>query len=210
MKSFIITLLLSFGLFASTNHTAKITETLGSGGYTYMKVVEGKNTYWIAMTQRKVKVGDDISFSEQGWMKNFKSKTLNRTFDNILFASDTTAAVSSSKLQDIKPNILKSSYKKAGTITVAEIFQNRSKYAKKSITIRGKVTKVSTGIMKRNWVHIEDGSRFQNMDDIVFTSTNATPKEGDIVSATGTVIIDKDFGYGYFYPVIMEKSSFIK
>jgi len=209
MKSLIITLLLSLGLFASTNHTAKITQTLGSGGYTYMKVVEGKNSYWIAMTQREVKIGDNISFSEQGWMKNFKSKTLNRTFDNILFASDTTAT-KSSKLEDIKPNILTSSYKKAGTITIAELFQNRSKYATKNITIRGKVTKVSMGIMKRNWVHIADGSRFQNMDDIVFTSTNATPKQGDIISATGTVTIDKDFGYGYFYPVIVEKSSFKK
>jgi len=209
MKSIIITLLLSFGLFASTNHTAKITETLASGGYTYMKVAEGKNTYWVAMTQRKVKVGDSISFSEQGWMKNFKSKTLNRTFDNILFAADISAA-RSTKLEDIKPNILTSSYKKAGTITVAELFQNRSKYAKKSITIRGKVRKVSKGIMKRNWVHLEDGSRFQNMDDIVFTATGVTPKEGDIVSATGTVVIDKDFGYGYFYPVIVEKSNFKK
>ena len=124
MKTLIITLLLSFGLFASTNHTAKISQTLSSGGYTYMKVVEGKNIYWIAMTQRKVKTGDTISFSEQGWMKNFKSKTLNRTFDNILFAAD-ISAVKSNKLEDIKPNILTSSYKKAGTITVADIFKNR-------------------------------------------------------------------------------------
>ena len=210
MKSLIITLLLSFGLFASTNHTAKIVKTISSGGYTYMKVNDKKNTYWVAMTQRNVKVGDSIYFSEQGWMKNFKSKTLNRTFDNILFAADISASKRSSKLEDIKPNILTSSYKKAGTITVAELFKNRSKYANKSITIRAKVTKVSTGIMKRNWVHVEDGSRFQNMDDIVFTSTGATPKKGDIVSATGTVIIDKDFGYGYFYPVIIEKSSFKK
>ena len=210
MKLLIITLLLSFGLFASTNHTAKIIKTMSSGGYTYMKVTEGKNTYWIAMTQRNVKAGDNISFSEQGWMKNFKSKTLNRTFDNILFAAEVSNSKESSKLEKIKPNILKSAYKKAGTITIAELFKNRSKYANKSITIRAKVTKVSKGIMKRNWVHLEDGSRFQNMDDIVFTSTGATPKEGEIVSATGTVTIDKDFGYGYFYPVIVEKSSFKK
>jgi hypothetical protein len=48
------------------------------------------------------------------------------------------------------------------------------------------------------------------MDDIVFTTTGTTPKKGDIVSASGTVTIDKDFGYGYFYPVIVEKSSFKK
>jgi len=208
MKSIIFTMLLSIGLLAATNHTAKVQETLTSGGYTYMKVTEGPNTYWIAMTQRDVKVGQKIKFSEQGWMKNFKSKTLNRTFDNILFASD--PAPTRPKLEDIKANIMKSQYVQADTITIAELFKNRAKYKDQSISIRGKVTKTSVGIMKRNWVHIEDGSRFQNMDDIVFTTTSAVPKTGEIVTATGTVAIDKDFGYGYFYPVITEKSSFKK
>ena len=208
MKSIILSLLLSAGLFASINHTAKVTKTMSSGGYTYMKVQEGNNNYWIAMTQRDAKVGQSVKFSEQGWMKNFKSKTLNRTFDNILFASDVTSQ--KTKLADIKPNIMTSQYVKQGTITIAELFKNRIKYAKKSITIRGKVRKTSEGIMKRNWVHIEDGSRFKNMDDIVFTSTGAVPKVGEVISATGTVAIDKDFGYGYFYPVIVEKSSYKK
>ena len=208
MKSIVLSLLLSAGLFASINHTAKVTKTMSSGGYTYMKVQEGNNNYWIAMTQRDAKVGQSVKFSEQGWMKNFKSKTLNRTFDNILFASDVTSQ--KTKLADIKPNIMTSQYVKQGTITIAELFKNRIKYAKKSITIRGKVRKTSEGIMKRNWVHIEDGSRFKNMDDIVFTSTGAVPKVGEVISATGTVAIDKDFGYGYFYPVIVEKSNYKK
>ena len=207
MKSLIFLLLINLGLFANTAHTAKITQTLSSGGYTYMKVQEGKNNYWVAMTQRDAKVGQEISFEEQGWMKNFKSKTLNRTFDDILFASD-PAPSSKTKLEEIKPNIMTSKYAQKGTITIAELFKNRAKYKGKTIMIRGTVRKTSVGIMKRNWVHIEDGSRFQNMDDIVFTSTNAVPKVGDIVVATGTVTIDKDFGYGYFYPVIAEKSTF--
>jgi len=208
MKSIVLSLLLGAGLFASSNHTAKITETLSSGGYTYMKVQEGNNNYWVAMTLRDAKVGDNISFSEQGWMKNFESKTLHRTFDNILFASDITSQ--KTKLADIKPNIMDSQYAQKGTITIAELFKNRAKYKDTIITIRGKVSKTSSGIIKRNWVHIDDGSRFENMDDIVFTTTGAIPKAGDIVSATGTVTIDKDFGYGYFYPVIVEKSNFKK
>jgi hypothetical protein len=207
MKSLIFLLLINLGLFANTTHTAKITETLSSGGYSYMKVQEGKNSYWIAMTLRDAKVGQEIKFTEQGWMKDFKSKTLNRTFENILFASE-PAPTKKTKLADIKPNIMNSTYAQKGTVILAELFKKRAKYKDKTITIRGKVTKTSVGIMKRNWVHIEDGSRFQNMDDIVFTSESAVPEVGDIVSATGTVAIDKDFGYGYFYPVILEKSTF--
>ena len=160
------------------------------------------------MTQRDVKVGQNITYGEQGWMKNFQSKTLNRTFDNILFASDVTTG--RTKLADVKPNIMTSQYKEASTITIAELFQNRGDYANKSITIKGKVTKTSMGIMKRNWVHVNDGSSFKNMDDIVFTTTAEIPKVGDVVYAKGTVAIDKDFGYGYFYPVIVESSSFKK
>jgi hypothetical protein len=207
IKSLIFLLLINLGLFANTTHTAKITETLSSGGYSYMKVQEGKNSYWIAMTLRDAKVGQEIKFTEQGWMKDFKSKTLNRTFENILFASE-PAPTKKTKLADIKPNIMNSTYAQKGTVILAELFKKRAKYKDKTITIRGKVTKTSVGIMKRNWVHIEDGSRFQNMDDIVFTSESAVPEVGDIVSATGTVAIDKDFGYGYFYPVILEKSTF--
>lgn len=206
MKVALLALLLNIGLFAADTHVATITETLNSAGYTYMKVQEGKNSYWIAMTQRDVKVGQKISFNEQGWMKDFKSKTLNRTFDNILFASDTQTQAN--KLADIKPNIMTSKYKQTDTITIAELFKNRDKYVGKTVTVRGNVRKTSSGIMKRNWIHIEDGSRFQNMDDLVFTSPNEIVKEGTIVSATGTLVKDKDFGYGYFYPVIIEKSTF--
>ncbi len=209
MKAIIFLLLLNLGLLANTEHTAKIVETMSSGGYTYMKVDEGKNTYWIAMTLRDAKVGQRVKFLEQGWMKNFKSKTLNRTFDNILFASE-PAPTQKKKLEDIKPNIMTSKYVQKGTIVLAELFKNPKKYANKEIQIRGKVTKTSVGIMKRNWIHIEDGSRFQNMDDIVFTTTEAVPKVGDIVIAKGMISVDKDFGYGYFYPVIAEKSHFQK
>jgi ABC-type antimicrobial peptide transport system ATPase subunit len=105
---------------------------------------------------------------------------------------------------------MESKYKEKNTITVAELFANRDKYVGKSITIKGKVIKTSQGIIKRNWVHIEDGSRFSNMDDLVFTTTSTVPKVGDIVYASGIVIKDKDFGYGYFYPVLVEHASFKK
>lgn len=207
MKKITLSLLLTFGLYASTNHQAVITETMSSGGYTYMKVQEKNKSYWIAMTQRNVKKGDTIKYAEQGWMQNFHSKTLNRTFEKILFAADATPQ----NVQQVKrkPDILTSKYAKEGTITIAELAKNREKYVGKKITIRGKVTKTSQAIMKRNWIHIEDGSRFANFDDLVFTS-QTLPKVGDIVYATGKVIKDKDFGYGYFYPIIIEDASFKK
>ena len=48
------------------------------------------------------------------------------------------------------------------------------------------------------------------MDDLVFTTTQISPQVGDTVYAKGKLIKDKDFGYGYFYPVIIQESSFTK
>lgn len=62
--------------------------------------------------------------------------------------------------------------------------------------------------MKLNWLHIQDGSNFQNMNDLIFTSTQNLPKVGSVIYAAGKVIKDKDFGYGYFYPLIIQEASF--
>jgi hypothetical protein len=207
MKKIALTLLLTLGLFASTMHTAKILENKSSGGYTYMKVQDGSKSYWIAMTQRDVKSGDTISFVEQGWMKNFHSKTLNHTFDNILFAADVQQN-KQLQAQNIKPDIMDSKYAQKGTTSIAKLFKYRAKYADTTVTVRGKVTKVSEDIMGLNWIHIEDGSIFSNMDDLVFTSKSNPPKVGDVVYAKGVAVKDKDFGYGYFYPLIIQKSTF--
>lgn len=210
MKKIALSLILGLSLYASSVHQATVQETMSSGGYTYMKVKDGNNIYWVAMTQRNVKPGDTIKFNEQGWMKNFHSKTLNRTFDNILFAGEVDTQTQAQKIQSVKPNIMTSKYKTKGTLTIAELFKNRDKYVGKTVTVRAKVTKVSTQIMKLNWIHLEDGSRFMNMDDLVFTSTQTPPKVGDVVYATGTVVKDKDFGYGYFYPLIIQEATFRK
>ncbi|WP_457745841.1 GW dipeptide domain-containing protein [Sulfurimonas sp.] len=212
MKKIALSLILGLTLYASTTtmHSAKILETLNSGGYTYMKVQDGKKSYWIAMTQRKVKAGDTISYSEQGWMKNFHSKTLNRTFDNILFAGDSASTKQKLQIKTSKPDVMNSQYATQNSITIANLFKDRSKYANKEILVRGKVTKVSEAIMGLNWIHIQDGSSFKGMNDLVFTSKSAKPKIGEIVTAKGKVILDKDFGYGYFYPVIIQEASFSK
>lgn len=88
MKKILLALLLSAVLFAGEKHTAVIEETMSSGGYTYMKVKEGEKSHWIAMTARAVKKGDTIRYTGQSLMKNFHSKTLNRTFESIVFAAD--------------------------------------------------------------------------------------------------------------------------
>jgi len=206
VKATLFLMLSTAGLFAAENHSAKVLETLESGGYSYIKVLEGRESYWIAMTQRPLKTGETIRFTDQGWMQNFYSKTLDRTFDDILFASDTVQE--GTPTMKPQPDIMASAYRQEGTVTIAELFADRERYSGKKVRVRGKVTKTSSQIMKRNWVHLQDGSRFRNGDDLVFTTTDKLPEVGSVVTAEGIVAKDKDFGYGYFYSAIVEKASF--
>jgi len=207
MKKVLSALLISVGLMAASTHTAKVVETLNSGGYSYIKVQEGRKSYWIAMTQRPVKVGEEITYNEQGWMQDFHSKTLNRTFDKILFASDATVSTNQER-SGHQPDVMASKYKLKETLTIAQLFANRDRYVGKKVKVRGVVTKTSAQIMKKNWVHLQDGSRFQDQDDLVFTTQAEMPAVGSVVTAEGVLVKDKDFGYGYFYPVIIETATF--
>lgn len=67
--------------------TGKVVETMDSGGYTYVCVEKGGKKTWVAMPQMKIEKGKTLSFEPGNEMTNFKSKTLNRTFEKITFSS---------------------------------------------------------------------------------------------------------------------------
>ena len=57
--------------------------------------------------------------------------------------------------------------------------------------------------MNRNWIHLQDGS--EEGLDLTVTTTELV-RLGDIVSLEGTIVLDKDFGAGYRYDIIMESA----
>ncbi|HET7831989.1 MAG TPA: OB-fold nucleic acid binding domain-containing protein [Gallionella sp.] len=90
--------------------------------------------------------------------------------------------------------------------TIASLYQDKAALAGKEVRVQGKVVKVNTGIMGRNFVHLQDGTGKQGTNDLTVTSKDV-PKVGDQVTATGRVSVDKDFGYGYQYPLLMEDAK---
>jgi hypothetical protein len=65
----------------------KVIATLDAPGYTYMELANTEKRFWIAAPTTRVKVGDRVRFDQSLVMKNFNSKTLNRTFDQIIFVN---------------------------------------------------------------------------------------------------------------------------
>ena len=95
--------------------------------------------------------------------------------------------------------------------SIGDVYKERTALAGQQVTVKGKVVKANNQIMERNWVHLRDGSgdAADGSNDItVTTADSAAP--GDEVTAVGTLVVDRDFGSGYRYPVLIEKATLTK
>lgn len=93
-----------------------------------------------------------------------------------------------------------------GCITLANLAENKKSFSGKVIKIRGQVTKYNPAIMDKNWVHLQDGTDYRNEFDLTLT-TDIGVEVGDIVTFEGRIVLDKDFGYGYKYTILMEDAK---
>ena len=98
-----------------------------------------------------------------------------------------------------------------GGFSIADVWANRAKLSGKPVSVRGTVVKFNGGILDRNWLHLQDGSgkAADGTNDLTVT-TDVAVRVGDVVTVTGTVVVDKDFGYGYAYALMLEKGKIAK
>ena len=76
-------------------YQGKVLEFVQGGAYTYIEVEETTGlSFWIAVERIDVKEGDEIRFKNELVAKDFHSKTLDRVFDELMFASDVQYHVS--------------------------------------------------------------------------------------------------------------------
>ncbi len=97
--------------------------------------------------------------------------------------------------------------KAEGGMTVEEIFTNKDELGETKVVVRGKVVKVNPEIMGKNWLHVRDGTGSGNTSDLTVTTSGDLPEVGDTVVVTGQVSLNKDFGLGYQYDVILEDAE---
>ena len=90
--------------------------------------------------------------------------------------------------------------------TVAVLYQNKAALAGQTINATGKVVKVNNGVMGRNFVHVQDGTGDLKSNDLVVTSKQ-TANVGDQVTISGVVVVNRDFGSGYSFPLLIEDAT---
>jgi len=216
-------------------HSGTVKETTNAGGYTYMLIEKDNKQQWVAIPQTAVQVGDKVNYIHGMVMENFGSKTLNRTFDKIIFSEGLTDSEATDGKEDMFASALEDEQEKehkmetsAGSegavtpfrdekvekatgdnaYTIEELFAKREELNGKTVKVRGKVVKINMQIMGRNWVHLQDGTGnpMNNSHDLVVT-TLAEPKEDSVVTMQGKVAINQDFGYSYKYDLLIEQAE---
>jgi len=203
---------------APVMHTVVAKDVIQTSGYTYLLLTEGGQEYWAAVSRFDAAKGKTYYYNAGMEMKNFKSKELNRVFETIQFIQE----FSDQPIQEKKPVPLTTKGRQsldkvdgikvepvAGGVKLADLFANKANYAGKKVKVTGQVVKFSPEIMSKNWIHLQDGSESNGSYDLTIT-TLETVAVGTVVTLEGVLAVDKDFGYGYKYDVILEESKIVK
>jgi hypothetical protein len=192
---------------AKAAHEVVVQEVVSVTEYTYLRVKEGDKEYWMAAPKAEIKVGEVLTYNKAMEMKDFESKELKKKFDSVFFVDNLDAKLGTGTMNSPqKPVITQENLsveKAADGITIAQLFSNPSNYANQVVKIKGKVVKLNSGIMGKNWAHIQDGTKSGSDFDLTVTTNDKVSKE-DVVTFTGKIVLNKDFGYGYSYKVLME------
>lgn len=207
--------------------SGKVVETMDAGGYTYVRLQTGRGEVWAAVRKVALTKGQVVTVVRFSPMKNFRSKSLKRTFPVIYFGQlgRPGQAGMGPHMGMRGPNVMgKKGHPKRGGgkravfakpltkapgangRTVAEVYAQRKALTGKTAVVHGKVVKFSKKIMGKNWIHLQDGSG--KIDDFDLTvTTQAVAKVGDMVVVEGTVKADVNIGAGYRYKVMIIKAT---
>jgi len=196
----------------------KITNIIDVPSYTYVEVEIGNDKAWAAVPTTSVSIGDEVSFSAATPMENFYSRTLDREFAVIYFVDrfitdagttsmSTAAAAAHGQLSQEPAVVFVNDIDKVdGGNTIAEIHARKDELNGNTIRVRGQVTRFTANVLDVNWVHIRDSSGAANLT----VTTDATVAINDVVIVEGRLELDRDYGYGYVYPVILQEARITK
>ena len=191
-------------------HSVVVLEVLQATSYVYLYVSEGDEKYWLATSKTEVNEGETVFFEGGFLQTNFESKEHNRTFDKLYLVnsiSKNTPSKTSSERSESQSSKSSRVVDVSGSVKISDLVSDPKKYSGQTIQISGECVKINNNIMGRNWIHIKDGSKDDY--DLVITSDIDVP-QGQLITMTGTVTLDKDFGASYKYDIIIEDGKLVQ
>ncbi|MBE9536404.1 MAG: hypothetical protein IMF07_04425 [Proteobacteria bacterium] len=211
----------------SVGRSGVVVSTLQAGSYTYIELDQGDKVVWIAGPATSLKKGDKIRTSTGSEMHDFFSKTLRRNFPVIFFvgriSTEETSDPPAKKKEDVAEEE-KVTIKRAekapspsegevasavGVYTLADVFNQKVNLQDKEIKVRGKIVKSSGFILGKHWYHIQDGTDMGPHNADLVMTTDKEVESGDVIEAVGILKLNRDFGSGYKYPIILENAKVV-
>jgi len=199
--------------------TGTVVTTSSVASYTFVQIDTGDGVVWAAAPRTQVKEGDTVLLPDGSPMPEFYSPSLDRRFDIIYFASSMQVHPSGGTVsmgldehcppgENLGAEVDVSGTERApGGLTIGEILERAAGLAGDQVSLRGKVVKCSRGILGRTWIHVRDGTLGPGGAGDVTITTQGTAAVGDTILVRGTVVLDRNFGYGYRYDLLIEDAS---
>lgn len=204
---------------ASKLHKVVVEEILPTEKYSYLRVKENEEDFWIAIPKAEIEKGGTYYY--RGGLKktNFKSQEYDRVFETVYLISGVSKDPGMNEMSGTNPHQDISNTSTGpgdvnvgpppGGVKLAELLNNKKKYDGQIVKVQGRVVKLNNMIMNRNWVHIQDASLKGENTDLTVTTTDNVAM-GDIIAFEGKISLNKDFGAGYKYEIIMEEAKIIR
>ena len=204
-------------------HKINILEVIPASNYVYLKVKEDKDQFWIATEKGEINKDSTYFYREALLKTEFKSKIHDRVFDSIWFVTKLVTQMHGAKYTSgtfDKTQISKDKKEPVDVTSVEDknisykiypeisaFLDDPNKFEGQAVQLKGKCVKVNSNIMNKNWIHLKDGS--QDDFDLIIT-TNMSAQEGDIITIQAMVALNKDYGAGYSYDLILENGVILQ
>lgn len=170
------------------HHHAVVKEVLQDGKYSFVRVSGDEVDRWLITASVEVVEGDHINYKEGLVKRGYKSTSLDRVFEEVTLVSSFSVAQTNAGANH-------------GVLTTSEFLSQASELEGQIVRVKGVVAKVNANIMNRHWVHLSES--LNGTTDVVVTTQTILPVGHEVVYE-GEVVLDKDFGAGYVFKILIE------
>ena len=200
-----------------------VVEAIPSIKYLYIQAKENNRNYWIATGPTEVEVGAKYYYNEALIMYNFESQEMERIFDTIYLVTQLVPESHGKALTINNPKDFKTVNKsgendeevsndntpvnKVTKISIVQLLADPGKFKNQTVEISGTCTKINMGIMGKNWIHLKD---HKNREGSVVVTSEESAAPGDTLTIQAQVSLNRDFGAGYRYDILLENGILIE
>lgn len=195
---------------AALDLTGVVLETIDAPPHTFLRLDTAVGEKWAAVPSTALAKGASVRVRVAATRQGYASEELDRTFERVTFGS-----LAGSDARVVVPERAAIKVAKAegpDARTVAEIHALKAALKGKEVLLRAEVVKITPEVNGLDWVHLRDGTGDAGAGDHDLTATTkaTTLEVGQVVLVRGRIVLDKDMGGRYKFPVLLDGARLVR